>query len=59
MPYDLQDTELDPGTLRRRAAQCARLSRVMGGIDAAMLEALAREYEREARKLEERPDQVA
>jgi hypothetical protein len=52
MRYDPQDIVLDAELLRRRAAQCARLSRTLRGTDAAVLEALAREYESEAKKLE-------
>ena len=59
MRYDAEDIVLDPGLLRRRAEQCARLSRALRGTDAAVLEALAREYESEAVKLERQRGRAA
>jgi hypothetical protein len=58
MQRDPKTSSRDGVALRRRAEQCRRLAHSLGPIDAAMLEALAREYEGEAAKLEgggERP----
>jgi len=52
MRYDPQHIVLDSGLLRRRAEQCRRLSQTLRGIDAAVLETLASEYEAEARKID-------
>jgi len=52
MSFQPNEIVLDATLLRRRAEQCARLARLLGGTDAATLEALADEYASRASKLE-------
>jgi len=52
MPFQPNEIVLDAALLRRRAEQCARLASLLGGTDAATLEALAAEYASKAANLE-------
>jgi hypothetical protein len=52
MQRDPKMSSRDGVALRRRAEQCRRLAHSLGPADAAMLEALAREYEDEAAGVE-------
>jgi hypothetical protein len=52
MSFPANEIVLDAALLRRRAEQCARLARLLGGTDAATLEALAAEYASKASSLE-------